>query len=87
MFTDQIKVLSAHDEQHIPPNASMDDMLQALEQATFSEAAHCCQHSKPCPLPRDADLCVFGAPCVDDSAIGSRRMDAGPSRRVTRLDN
>lgn len=47
---------------------------------TFETHARCDRHGSMCQLPCNVDLCVFGAPCVDDSSIGSLRTDDGDAR-------
>lgn len=65
------------------------DTLQAnlskestMTSVPYKTHAYCHTHSGSCSLPCNAHLALFGAPCVDDSTIGSHRTDNGPARQV-----
>lgn len=60
------------------------DLDSAVEWETHGT---CVTHGLKCPFPTgqsgQLDLCLFGAPCVDDSSIGDLRQDDGDARQVT----
>lgn len=53
-----------------------------LQDVDFCSVARCECHCTECPLPSEVDLGVFGAPCVDDSTIGSMKQHDGEARKV-----
>ena len=60
------------------------ETMKVLETAQIKSMVPCVRHGL-CPLPRDVDLCVFGAPCVADSTMGKMDKDESVSRKVSRL--
>lgn len=53
---------------------------EQVQNSEFVTRARCKQHNYLCRIDKGADVNVFGAPCVDDSTIGSLKTDDGNSR-------
>lgn len=54
--------------------------MKLLESAAWSVRAKCRQHNYLCRLDKKADISIFGAPCTDDSSMGSMLQDDGAAR-------
>lgn len=76
----------------VVPDTYRDDVLSAdnsiekvcniLGGFRLMRAAPCVAHDGICQIPTRPDLSLFGAPCVDDSQMGSCLKEDGCTRRV-----
>ena len=82
VFQNQLDLLSLDVKARLdnaPDGAAAQEIISGCE---LRRQAPCVRHATQCQLVR-ADLNLFGAPCVDDSPMGSRSMDDGISRRAS----
>ena len=71
----------------VPPAYQADARESGSPPPYWATEAACVQHKTWCKLKREVDLAVFGAPCVDDSSMGSNKKDEGASRQAPMLES
>ena len=70
---------------HILPEHMRQDPSNASEPFGYETCAPCVQHKDQrttCPIPINFDISIFGAPCVDDSTMGTLKKEEGKARPV-----
>ena len=85
IFVDQMNLVSIDVQSQLLKAKGFEETIEVLKHASFNSQAPCCRHNSLCSLPVQPDLCLFGAPCVDDSSMGKMGCDDGSSRRVTQI--
>lgn len=80
VFTDQWGAIDPSDKLKIQGAKTREDAVELVKKASYNVRAQCRQHNYLCKLNKSADLCLFGAPCVDDSNQGKQKKDDGNSR-------
>lgn len=59
------------------------DLEPRQESIDYEKHAPCDAHpDQTCSLPRNIDIAMFGAPCVDDSPMGALKKDNGKARKA-----
>ena len=81
MFKDQMDMIDLKDKVKVTSASTGEDARKIIQTCSLRARAPCLRHGGHCTIP-EADINLFGAPCVDDSPMGKRSMDDGLSRRV-----
>jgi hypothetical protein len=83
-FKNVLDKLQPESRQKLMAAASIDEITQVLDSASWQTTAPCSSHGQ-CSIPMMVDLNMYGSPCTDDSRQGSQRQDMGNTRRVAYL--
>lgn len=83
VFKDALGVLNDSDRKALVKTEDPVFAANIIDNATFEQTSMCAQHKKRCNVTRSpVDISMFGAPCVDDSSMGTLKTDAGKARKV-----
>lgn len=85
IFKDQMHLIDTTTHLQLQAATKFEDCMGILERVNLNTTAGCSRHGGRCLIPTRPDLNLFGAPCVDDSSMGSHSMDQGIARKVTGL--
>lgn len=83
IFANQWQVLDPADQKKLKEATGVEEIHALLEKVQFVVRGKCLQHNYLCRLCRPnegPDISFFGAPCKDDSTMGSQKRDMGKFR-------
>ena len=86
VFTDEEHILDPLDRTKMSKLKSQTEVSAFLQNVSFSVRSQCAQHKYLCKLDKKADMALFGVPCVDDSTMGTMKMDDGACRNAPWLN-
>lgn len=83
VFGNQWQVLEPADQNKLKNANGIEEINAFLKKTEFLVRAKCTQHNYLCRLVRPdqgPDITFFGAPCKDDSTMGTQKQDSGKHR-------